>query len=650
MQSAWKVTTTAVGTVTSVRASALLLSVLFVAACQAAGLQGNGDKLVVVRGIGWSPWHQTEHWGLSSATNALDRQLLHGAHINTLRSWGEVTPEAVRKRLADGLYTIPTFHCREGLKAEFAGGSPHGFAPSDPATRAGFARQVEAQAAKMAGLEGCLAVLLGNEYSGVGVNPTTKSYEYTGFEAPTQARFRAWLQERFADIAALNRHCGTHLFSFDEAKPLVSRRLRYEFWLFQNQAFEAFMRAGHEAAKRVAPDRPTSYAKLLGTHWDPFTEDARLGFLDIGGDNWYWTWTKDWARTNAFLNDLIAAAEGKPVLLTEGGFPSRVVGEERAARLTKQMLWNAFLHPEVAGFCVYAYCDEWYVDGSPDEQTDGESWGIVTADRSPKPSYHAVAEVYQVLEELNDFVATCQAPPVVAVSNQALGALVEDASTRLHEEIGRVLYANGVSFRSVMSADVHGLDPRKTPRLIFCDSLFDCEPDGAHSALQAFLDYVRAGGQVLYLCPRPWRLVYGEAALPPVLRFARDAPAVVRYGRGKIRYLPRDDLSLVELETLVMGFLRETRAPEVLRVTGVNPPSRRHDAFCRLLTSGPRRIVLLVNAGDTSLRTVRLAVRGAKGARVLYADGASLRTTPQRDGIGLRLSDLETYVLVEVTQ
>ncbi len=634
----------------SMRVLALLPLLLFVAVCHAASLRGEGGKPVVVRGIGWSPWHQTEHWGLSPATNALDRQLLHGAHINTLRSWGEVSPEAVRERLADGLYTIPTFHCREGLKAEFADGSPHGLAPSDPATREGFARQVEQQAGKMAGLEGCLAVLLGNEYSAVGVNPNTKDYQYTGFEAPTQARFRAWLQERFGDIAALNRHCGTNLASFDEVKPLATRRLRYEFWLFQNRAFEAFMRAGHEAAKRAAPDRPTSYAKLLGTHWDPFTEDARLSFLDIGGDNWYWNWTNDWARTNAFLNDLIAAAQGKPVLLTEGGFLSRAVGEARAARLTKQMLWNAFLHPEVAGFCVYAYCDEWYVDGNPDEQTDAESWGIVTADRRPKPSYYAVAEVYAIIEQLNDFFATCQAPPVVAVSNQALGALVEDASTRLHEEIGRVLYASGVSFHSAMPADVHDLDPRTTPRLIFCDSLFDCEPDGSRSALEAFLRYVWKGGQVLYLCPRPWRLVYGEATLPQELRFAPEAPATVRYGRGMIRYLPRDEFTPEELETLIAGFLRDTRAPELLRVTGVTPPSRRHDAFCRLLTSGQRRIVLLVNAGDALLRSVRLTVPGATGARLLYADGASLRTVPEPGGIGLRVSELETYALVEVTQ
>lgn len=631
------------------RALTLLPFLLLTSVCQAAGLRSDGGKLVVVRGIGWSPWHQTEHWGLSPATHALDRQLLHGAHINTLRSWGEVSPEEVRQRLADGLYSIPTFHCREGLRAEFADGSPHGLAVSDPATREGFARQVEEQARKTAGVAGCLAVLLGNEYSGVGVNPTTKGYEYTGFEAPTQARFRTWLRERFGDLATLNRHCGTNLASFDEVKPLATRRLRYEFWLFQNRAFEAFMLAGHTAAKRGAPDRPTSYAKLLGTHWDPFTEDARLSFLDVGGDNWYWTWTHDWARTNAFLNDLIAAARGKPVLITEGGFPSRVVGEQRAARLTKQMLWNAFLHPEVAGFCVYAYCDEWYVDGNPDEQTAAESWGIVTADRRPKPSYHAVAEVYAAIEQLNDFFATCQAPPAVAVSNQALGALVEDASARLHEEIGRVLYANGVAFHSIMPADVHTLDPHTTPRLIFCDSLFDCEPDGSHNALAAFLRYVRAGGQVLYLCPRPWRLVYGEATVPLQLRFAGDAPVAVRYGRGLIRYLPRDEFTLAELEALVTGFLRDTRAPEVLRVTGVTPPSRRQDAFCRLLTSGRRRIVLLVNAGDGPLRTVRLTVPGATGARLLFADGASLRTVPEPAGIGLRLGNLETYALVEVT-
>lgn len=633
------------------RLLAVLVAVVTCTPAPAAGLPGRDGRLVVVRGVGFSPWHSTEHWGLSESTRALDRELLRGAHINTLRHWGPGTVEDVAAKLADGFYCIPTIHCNEGLKAQFADGVEKGPAFSDPATRDQFAARVREHAAKFRGHDGPLCFLLGNEYSAVGCHKTIDDYQYTGFEAPTQARFRRWLTDRFDSLEHVNRSCGTQFRTYKDVRPLANRRFRYEWWLFLNRTFERFMRSANDALKAGAPDKQTSYAKLMGTHWDPYTEDALLPFLDIGGGNLYWNWVKDWARYNSFINDLIAAAGGKPVLLTEGGFQSRVLGEEAAGRLTKQMLWNAFLHPQVAGFCVYAYSDEWYVDGNPDEQTDRESWGIVTADRRPKPTYHAVAEVYAIIERLNKFFASCEATPVVGVSNQALGQLVEGKSTALHDDIGRVLYSEGVAFKSVLPVDVYALDPATTPRLIWCDELLDCEPDGSHSGVEPLVAYVRAGGQVLYLCPEPWRVPYGRAQVPRSLRFGLDGRRVARvgYGRGSIRFLPRNQFEPDELRQLIVGFLQQTGAPRPVVVRKVRPGDQRQHCFCRLLRNGQDQILLIVNAADEPLDVVELQVSGAATARLSHGDGARIaHMARQGTRLKLRLRDIDTYALVRV--
>ncbi len=113
------------------RTLVLALVAIGIVSASAAGLPGKDGKPVVVRGVGWSPWHSTEHWGLSRETRDLDRRLLREAHINTLRHWGAGKPESVTGRLADGFYSIPTIHCREGAPAQFPDGSPKGLAFSD---------------------------------------------------------------------------------------------------------------------------------------------------------------------------------------------------------------------------------------------------------------------------------------------------------------------------------------------------------------------------------------------------------------------------------------------------------------------------------------------------------------------------------------
>ncbi|MCX8082545.1 MAG: beta-galactosidase [bacterium] len=619
--------------------------------CFGAGWCDKDGKLIFLRGVGFSPWHKTEGWNRSEETIKLDIKFLKDVHANALRVWGPASPEGVKANLSNGFYTLPTVHCEGGMSAEFSNGSKHSIAFSDPETQQKFAQQCEEYAEKIKGIQGVPAVLLGNEYTGVGYNSATKNYEYVGFEAPTQERFRTWLAKRFKTIESLNKYCGTNFKDFKEVTPLATRRLRYEFWLFQNRSFEEFIKAGHDAIKRVDSERLTSYGKLMGNRWDPCTEDAQLSFLDFPGDQIYWHWIDDWAKFNRFVNDFIATGKGKPVLITETGISTFNKNEDYAARLLKQNIWNVLLHPEVAGIFVFEYCDEWYKGCKPDEldhQEDG--WGLVTADRIPKKSYYVLKEIYEFIEKMNDFFVNRQSTPVVAVSNQSLDFLVADKGTGLPLEIDKVLYSKGVSFRHITPDDVYDLSPEKTPRIIFCDEYFNCEPDGSRSALTSFLNYLEKGGKVLYLCTNPWQLPYGKANIPEPLRFdtSKTELTEVNYGKGTIYFLPKDKFNLKELSDLLLQFLKETGAPEVLNIQNVEPVEKQFEVFCRMFKSKDRQIILIVNSSDKIINNFQIDVLGVKWAKLLFADGATLSSSQQENVLHLNLQNIDTYALVEV--
>ena len=618
-----------------------------------AALIGPDGEPVVVRGIGWSPWHYPEGWGLSEATRNLDRQILHEAHINTLRHWGPDSPESVKERMGYGFYTIPTLHCHEGLAAEFETGTKSGISHTDTATRDAFVKRVREDVAQFDNSEGVLCFLLGNEYSGVGQDSARNhDYFYKGFEISNLEHFRNWLKERFGTLERMNQFCNTSYTDFSQAQPLATRRMRYEFWLHQNRTFEDFMQIAHEAAMQGNPECKTAYAKLMGTHWDPYTEDVRLSFLSYGSGNEYWDWTHDWATFNNYLNDLIAAAPGKSVILTESGFQSRVRGPEKAARLTKQLIWNTFMHPQMAGVCIYAYSDEWYVDGNDKEQSDWESWGVVTADRQKKPQYFAMAQCYKDIEAIQDDIAIWQDAPQVTVSNQALDNLVADASTAMHHDIARLFYSNGIAFRSAMPFDLLHLDPVKQPRLILCDQLLNNEPDGSADAVAAIVKYIRDGGQVLYLSPKPWQVVYGQAQVPVELQLAGTEPGIVKYGKGMVQFVSDTQIPVDKLKEYVWDFLQMTGAQFPLRPVEVVPAGRGNELFCRILSvDAEKSYIVVVNAGDTRLPAAELDLTGYKTAKLRFGDGASLMTQPAADNsMRLSLRDIDTYAVIELNR
>lgn len=67
----------------------LPLALAFVATLAAArgekaALHGPDGRPILLRGIGWSPWHPETGWARSKETKQTDLRLLKDAHINSL--------------------------------------------------------------------------------------------------------------------------------------------------------------------------------------------------------------------------------------------------------------------------------------------------------------------------------------------------------------------------------------------------------------------------------------------------------------------------------------------------------------------------------------------------------------------------------------
>ena len=620
----------------------------------AAGLPRPDGSIGFVRGIGWSPWHATEHWHHSKATRDLDQKLLREAHIDGLRSWGVYPRRVAEANLRQGRSVWATVRFKPSVKSKFSNGTEGGIALAHPKNIDTFVGACREAAERFKGLSPALVLLLGNEYSYVG--PCGKHYLYKGFDDYTQQDFRRWLQGRFGTIERFNTTCGTKCEGFEAVRPFANRRTKLEWWLYLHMTFERFMRAGYDTIKAVDPSRPVSYAKLMGNHWDPCTEYARLPFLDIGGDNLYWHWRKTWQDYNHYLNDLVAAAQGRPVIITESGFQSLVRGEEESARLMKQMLLNCMIHPQVAGVAVYAYSDEWYVDGKPQEQAKGESWGIVTADRKAKAQYQSVAEVYKLFEQENDFLVHRAAPAIVAVSTQDWDWLVTGKPYQFHISVERMLYANGVIFETVCSEDLCDIDPKRQPRLILCDDYFRNEPDGKPGALEGLLRYVQQGGRVLYFSDNPFKVAYGEAKVPAevqsALKQAHGSPpsATVRLGEGSIVWVGSKKLALREIQQRCLPFLKAAQPAVRIDSLTVEPAQHRYDVFCRLLSTPTRRWLVAINCADKSLSSVSAVLRGvrAEDVKLLATDGGAHKHVASANGLVLTLSGLNTYAVLDI--
>jgi glycosyltransferase involved in cell wall biosynthesis len=96
-------------------------------------------------------------------------------------------------------------------------------------------------------------------------------------------------------------------------------------------------------------------------------------------------------KFRAYLQRLQNQVDEKPLVLGEYGIDSLRNGEDEQAELLAMHLDEVY-GCGLAGTCTFAYTDEWFTGGHPIADW---AFGLVRRDRSPKPAFYRVAEVFR---------------------------------------------------------------------------------------------------------------------------------------------------------------------------------------------------------------------------------------------------------------
>ena len=142
-----------------------------------------------------------------------------------------------------------------------------------------------------------------------------------------------------------------------------------------------YLRAMAADVRDIDPEALVSYANF------PTTEYLDLDFIDFVCFNVYLHEEDALRRYLARLQNL---AEDRPLVLTEFGIDSIREGKDRQGEILSWQIRAAF-EGGVAGTFIFAWTDDWFTNGVVVEDW---AFGLVTRDRSPKPAYHAVRDLY----------------------------------------------------------------------------------------------------------------------------------------------------------------------------------------------------------------------------------------------------------------
>jgi len=142
-----------------------------------------------------------------------------------------------------------------------------------------------------------------------------------------------------------------------------------------------FLAELRDVAKQADPDGLITYASY------PPTEYLDLPFLDFATFNVY---LHDPAVFHRYLFRLKNLVGERPLLLGEIGMDTLRHGEAAQASFLAGHVRAATLLG-LAGTFVFAWTDDWHTGGYP---ITGWAFGITTADRTPKASYHALGAVF----------------------------------------------------------------------------------------------------------------------------------------------------------------------------------------------------------------------------------------------------------------
>jgi GT2 family glycosyltransferase len=145
---------------------------------------------------------------------------------------------------------------------------------------------------------------------------------------------------------------------------------------------ERFLMELQDVVKQTDPDGLVTYANY------PPTEYLDLSFLDFATLNVY---LHDRATFRRYLCRLQNLVGDRPLLLGEIGMDTLRQGEEGQAHFLGGHVEEATLMG-LAGVFVFSWTDDWHTGGHP--ITDW-AFGITYSDRLPKPSCHALREVFE---------------------------------------------------------------------------------------------------------------------------------------------------------------------------------------------------------------------------------------------------------------
>ena len=186
---------------------------------------------------------------------------------------------------------------------------------------------------------------------------------------------RAIRRDVVAQVRALAAHPAVLMMALGNEIPAAVVR-----WLGPERV-ERFLSELYADAKAIAPGMLFTYVNY------PPTEYLNLPFVDVCAFNVYLHRERD---LRAYLARLQNIAGHKPLLVAEAGADSSREGATGQAALTAMQLRASFAEG-ACGAVAFAWTDEWWRGGH-----DISDWafGLVDAERRPKPVLQSVAEVF----------------------------------------------------------------------------------------------------------------------------------------------------------------------------------------------------------------------------------------------------------------
>lgn len=200
----------------------------------------------------------------------------------------------------------------------------------------------------------------------------------------------------------------------------------------------AGLRELHTKIKDADPHHPVSHA-----NWPP-ARHLDLRFLDFVSFNVYPLWPPEVVAMGfgRYIETVLRPIAGdKPLLISEFGANTIEAGEDGQARLLRES-WDGLIKAGAAGGIVFEFADEWWKNynnparpgdwwtrvPAPDDelrhdQDPEETYGIVGADRRPKPALKVVTEMFSERDE-RDTARTFGAVALSAIMLTATGAWI----------------------------------------------------------------------------------------------------------------------------------------------------------------------------------------------------------------------------------